>query len=289
MGLGDEIVAAGQAQRMYDADPTLRICIVGKDHMPRWSPIWEGNPIIAHPKAVANGEAVQKVRNGPDCRPYIVPPFTKEGGWTFNKAFRCGDHVAKIYLTDEERARGAAAAEKYGPYVLVEPFTKHENFRWAPEKWAALVAACPDLTFVQHTHGESVLIPGANYEPATFREACGLIASASVYVRSESGLCHAAAALGCPTVTIFGACMDPEVMGGYPKQIQIVDKSPGSPCGSWLPCQHCAEAMERLPVEAVEEALRAALGQSVAPFNSGRINGKRKRRQAAVEPVEANG
>lgn len=255
IGWGDEVVAAGQAQRLWNTDPSTRIAIVGQDGKARWHQIWDGNPIIAPPEAVAAGESVRPLVSGPNCRPYIVYPFTKETGWTFEKSFRCADHIAKLYLTKEERARGKQAKKKYGPYVLIEPYTKHANFSWPLDRWTALIAACPDLTFVQHIHESSVKVLGAHYEPATFREACGLIAEANVYVRSESGLCHAAAALGCPQVTLFGGCMDASVMGGYPLQTCLVDEGPRTPCGSWLPCAHCAEAMRRLSVEDVAVAM----------------------------------
>lgn len=253
-------MAAGQAESLYRSDPSSRVSIVGADSRPRWHPIWYGNPIIARPEDVTRGETITNlVVNGPNCRPYIVYPFTKETGWTFNKDFRCRDHVAKIYLTAEERARGDAALEKYGPYVLIEPHTKHENFRWPIGKWAGLVKSFQGVTFVQHVHAESERAPGAHYEQATFREVCGLLTRASAYVRSESGLCHAAAAVGCPTVTIFGGCMDAEVMGWYQHQTCIVDDGPKTPCGSWLPCAHCADVMKRLTVKRVAAALMPLL------------------------------
>lgn len=255
MGWGDEIVAAGQAQRLYDADPSTKIVIVGMDGRPRWHPIWEGNPIIATPDDVAAGLSVRPVVNGPNCRPYIRYPFTKETGWTFETSFRCRDHIARIYLTKDERGRGTKARRKYGHYVLIEPYTKHANFQWPMAKWAALVEEFPDLTFVQHVHADSEKVPGAHYEDASFREACGLIAEADLYVRSESGLCHAAAAFERRQITIFGGCMDASVMGWYPLQTCIVDGSVETPCGAWLPCRHCAEAMDRLSVDTVSVAM----------------------------------
>jgi ADP-heptose:LPS heptosyltransferase len=155
--------------------------------------------------------------------------------------------------------RGTTARARYGRYILIEPFTKHDNFRWPLERWADLVDACPDLTFVQHLHQESPLVPGVQYEAAGFRDACGLVAACSVYVRSESGLCHAAAALGASQVTLFGGCMDPEVMGYYDGQTVIADTGPESPCGRWLSCAHCRACMDRITVEDVATALRARL------------------------------
>lgn len=254
MGWGDEIVAAGQAQRLFDATGK-RVRIIDATGAQRWHQIWDGNPAIVPPEEFVEHD--QWLVNGPNCRPYIVYPFTIESGWTFNKSFRCADHLARIYLTDSELARGTNAWVKYGPYVLIEPYTKHENFRWPLERWEQLVAACPDLTFVQHVHKDSPLVRGAFPESADFREACGLIAEADVYVRSESGLCHAAAAMGVPQVTLFGGCMDPEVMAGYPGQVVIADRGDGSPCGKWLPCEHCKACMEQIAVEEVIAAMRA--------------------------------
>lgn len=249
-------MAAGQAQRLFDADPSAPVAIYGLDGQQRWHPIWDGNPAIAAP---AQSASVQRLVSGPDCRPYIVYPFTTETGWTFHPTFRCRDHLARIYLTPAERAIGTRLRETYGPYVLIEPYTKHANFTWPLERWEALVAACPDLTFVQHTHQDSSPVKGAQGVLTTFRDACGAIASAEVYVRSESGLCHAAAALGTRQVTLFGGCMDADVMGGYPGQRCVVDRGPGSPCGSWNPCPHCRQAMDRITVDDVRTALLEVL------------------------------
>lgn len=262
IGWGDELVAAGQAQRLY-AEHGAKVQICGCDGLARWHPVWEGNPILVRPGERVDGRVTSLI-SGPGCRPYIVYPFSEDTGWTFNKSFRLRDYPARIYLTDAERQRGAWARTVYGSYVLIEPYTKHGNFRWPVERWEQLVAACPDLTFVQHTHKDSPLIPGAYPEQATFREACGLIASADVYVRSESGLCHAAAALGVRQVTLFGGCMDSDVMGGYPGQTVIADNGLHSPCGSWHPCGHCKDAMERITVSEVIAAMRAHLRQGVA-------------------------
>lgn len=264
MGWGDELVAAGQAQRLYDTDPSVRVGIYGRDGWSRWHATWDGNPIIATPDEIARGEQVQKLVSGPDCRPYIVYPFSEDTGWTFNTAFKCREYPARIYLTETERARGTQARATYGPYVLIEPYTKHVNFRWPLDRWNAVIAACPDLTFVQHMHADSVKCFGAYPEPATFREACGLIASAEAYIRSESGLCHAAAAFGIPQVTLFGGCMDADVMGGHPRQTCLVDRGPGSPCGRWHPCDHCRIAMEQITVEQVVQALRSCVPERQA-------------------------
>jgi len=52
VGLGDEIVAAGQAQRIYEQYGT-RVLIVDEQRRPRWHPLWEGNPVIVRPVEVS--------------------------------------------------------------------------------------------------------------------------------------------------------------------------------------------------------------------------------------------
>jgi len=266
VGFGDEILAAGQAQRLYAHNPFRRVAICDQQSRPRWHPIWDGNPILATPADVDQGEDVQRLMNAPGCRPYIVYPFTEDTGWTFNTAFRAREHVARIYLTVDELRFGVQLQQQIGPYVLIEPYSKHDNLRWPFESWVTLIAALPDLTFVQHTHVESTrVVPGArDVMTRTFRDACGLLASARLYVRGESGMCHAAAALGIPQVTIWGGCMDWNVLGGYPKQIGILNYTGGSPCGRWHPCDHCRRAMAEISVEQVVQSIQTMLTQEGA-------------------------
>lgn len=154
---------------------------------------------------------------------------------------------------------GKDTLARVGPYVLIEPYTKHPNLEWPIDQWQDLVDGLPSVTFVQHVHKDSVALEGVHHVPATFRQACGLIASARLYVRSESGLVHAAAALEKPCVTIWGGCMDYDVMGGYPFQVGILNYTDGSPCGKWEPCHHCRAAMLGISVKMVATALLKVL------------------------------
>jgi len=257
IGYGDELLAAGQAQRLYETEHAP-VLIVGLDGRPRWHEIWDGNPAILHPDRIELGQLHLVVQSGPNCRPYIVYPFSEDTGWTFNQTFRARDHLAKIYLTIVERHLGELLRMRGGPYVLIEPFTKHNNLRWPLDRWQQLVWDCPDVAFIQHTHAHSPHLRNVTCIQATFREACGLAAASSCYIRSESGMCHAAAALGVPQVTIWGDCLDWEVLGGYPKQTGMVAQ-PHSPCGRWHPCDHCARALSAITVDAVVTALRRQL------------------------------
>lgn len=256
MGYGDEILAAGQAQRLFDATGH-RVGIYDQQRRRRWHPIWDGNPILVRPD---EGNTVHHLLvSAPNARPYIVYPFTAETGWTFNRSFHARDHVARIYLTDDELDVGRDLKRRHGSYVLIDPWSKHPNLRWPREHWQALIDARPDLTFVQHIYNgtgyylDRVELVGT----PTFRAACGALASASVYVRGESGMCHAAAALGVEQVTIWGGAMDWEVLGGYPKQLPVGVFTP--PCGRYLPCVHCAHTMAAILPDDVASVLAPRL------------------------------
>jgi hypothetical protein len=267
MGYGDELLAAGQAQREYERSGRRSIILDCKGRPRPTHPIWQHNPAIIGPdEAFPAGQAINYITNGPGCRPYIVYPFTEHTGWTFNRSFAAREHVAKIYLTADELSIGERARQEYGPYVLVEPWSKHANLRWPWRYWLRLIDSRQDITFVQHTHaGTDYYLEGARLvRTSTFREACGLLSAASVYIRGESGMLHAAAALGVPAVAIWGECMDWDVLGGYSTHVGVGIGQ--APCGSYRPCTHCDAVMEGILPTAVSPALDLAL--NLAPQRS---------------------
>lgn len=252
MGYGDEIIAAGQAQRLLEqtAQPSI---IVDRHGNPRWHPIWDGNPAVLAP-TTPPPLAYHTIRNGPHCRPYIES-LSEDTGWTFNKRFHAREHIARIYLTPAERAGGQQIYDRFGPFILVEPYSKHSNLRWPLDHWNELVSRNRHLTFIQHTHQHTGLfkVDDVHYvHTESFRDACGLLAAASLYIRGESGMCHAAAALDVPQITIWGACMDWDVLGGYPRQYGV---GIGDPCGSYRHCYHCERTMAGISAERVSVAL----------------------------------
>ena len=64
----------------------------------------------------------------------------------------------------------------------------------------------------------------------------------------EGGLHHAAAALGTPTIVIFGGFISPR-QTGYPHQVNLF--TGGTPCGMRRRCDHCEQAMRRVAIEEV--------------------------------------
>ena len=200
MGLGDEIMAAGEARRLQQTDPRP-VVILDRKGRPRWHPLWQGNPRIAR----AEGPGAQRHVNGPGCRPY-VESITPER-FVFRSDYR--PTPGELFPTAEERA----FAEPFAGAVIVEPNIKDRaspNKRWPWEYWQAVVTARPDLPWLQMGPVGTRRLAGVrSIETPSFRHAAAVIATARAAVLPDGGLHHAAAAFGIPAVVIFGAFIDP--------------------------------------------------------------------------------
>lgn len=249
-------MAAGEAQRVYDADPSKRAAICDLHGDVRWHDLWDGNPILAKPDDVAAGEQVHRITNGVGCRPYAVNPWTRQSGITFTD-WRARDHRGKLYLTPSEIATGQVFRELVGPYWVIEPSPSRQsnpNKQWPWSRFVQVVQA-QGPTWVQMIHADSKVLGRVELVSSpSFRAACAILAHAEGFLGTEGGLSHAAAALGIPAVVIFGGCMSVETFG-YPEHVNLVNDGPESPCGRWLPCEHCQAAMERISVQRVVDAV----------------------------------
>lgn len=255
-------MAAGSAQTIYDQDRSqgpVAICDI-RGHA-KWHDLWVGNPAVAHPDpGYPEGRAPQSrwVKNSKFCRPYIQYPFTDDTGWIWATNWRARDHRGLLYLTPQETAVGADLSARYGPFLLLEPtpVRGNKNRRWPDAKWEDLSEALRalGLPIVQLQHAASRLLPNTIWAPHHgFRQACGVLSAASLFVSTEGGLVHASAALGIPTVALWGGCVSCDVLG-YPEHVNLVDEDPRTPCGKWRPCAHCADAWSRLTADRVAEA-----------------------------------
>lgn len=262
MGFGDEIMATGQARKVYDQDPSRRVAICDHAGRPRWHEVWLHNPVIALPETIRSQESVHVVTNDKFTRPYVQYPFTQDTGWRWT-GWQARDYVGEIWLTDAEKVVGQQLRADLGPFVLIEPSTKHGstvNKDWGLDRYQQVVSRLPHIPFVRVKHAHTVdprPLRGGNVRELnglTFREVVGILMAATAYAGAEGALHHAAAAVGTPAVVIFGGCVSVDALG-YPEQTNIADTGPGSPCGSWLPCRHCEHALAGISVETVTTAV----------------------------------
>jgi glycosyl transferase family 9 (putative heptosyltransferase) len=241
LGWGDEIIVTGVARRLQERNPRP-VLVLDRLGRPRWHPAWEGNPRFARP---GWKDPVQAVTNGPGARPYIERETFDRWIW---REWICP--VGEIRISDAERAPWANRAER----VILEPNLTPKaspNKDWGWDRWsqAALLLQRAGHRVTQVGPAGIRRLAGAELvETRTFREACAVLSLAHLAILPEGGLHHAAAALGVPTVVIFGGFISPR-QTGYAHQVNLCVG--GEPCGMRRPCRHCADAMRRIDPELV--------------------------------------
>ena len=133
--------------------------------------------------------------------------------------------------------RDAAMALVGGEYAVVHPGSGGRAKLWGPEKWAAVIDGLRPLPVVV-TQGEAddgiidALLALAPEEPTVVRDqpittVAGVLARAKAYVGCDSGVTHLAAALGAPTVAIFGPT-DPAVWAPRGRLVRVLRGTDGS-------------------------------------------------------------
>ena len=97
----------------------------------------------------------------------------------------------------------------------------------------------------------------------TLRDTAELISAAGVVVTNDSGLGHVAAAVGTPTVLLFGPTGD-ACLGPLPPNASVARAGlPCEPCWTTAPLAACAgrvDCLARLSVDAIEHHVRTLVG-----------------------------
>lgn len=249
MGVGDSLMAAGEARRLHKSNglPTL---ILDRHGRPQADPIWKGVPYIIQR---ARGNPYNRIVNGPGLRPYIAGKTLNNWTWRKYKPL-----PAEIVFTDEERA----FAEPFRGCVMIEPNVKnigHDNKAWIASRWVEIslrrddfvqcVPSTMDLVKVGSLNAQRIVTP-------TFRLAAAVLAVSKAFVGTEGGLMHAAAAVGTPAVILWSEFISPEITG-YSTMANL--RHAGRPCGNRMNCPGCKKSMEAISVVEVAQALEKLL------------------------------
>lgn len=242
MGWGDVLMACGEAKAIHEATGK-KVKIGDKRTIWREAEIFANNPYVCQS---INEDGIW-LANYPTHRPYIAG--TKDGCMLF-KDYR--PKPGELFFSKEE----LKWAEKNAPkedFIIIEPNVKRTyvhtvNKAW--HYWQDLVKH--DYPFYQM--GDSNVKPITKMiKTKTFREALLILSRAKLFVGTDGGLHHAAAALNIPAVVIWTGFTSPKHLG-YDNHINIHDG--GEPCGTYKGvCQHCLDISHSITVERVLDAI----------------------------------
>ncbi len=260
MSYGDDIMTTGFARKTKTRFPKSKI-LIGDGEKEYLSPIFWHNPNIDHRIFVKKNDDVIWIKDYPHHRPYIDYSRSTKDRFVFRKFKPLqGD----LYLTDSEIAGAKRTVKKLGPFVVIEPNISGKcaatNRDWGFKKWQKVVDELHDKTvFVQlGDAGIRSLKNVTRIITKNFRTACAILSFAKLFVGTEGGLHHAAAALDVRAVVIFGGRSSPRT-AGYPLHTNLYVELPGSPCGEIKKCEHCKKCMEKISAKYVIDTMKPLL------------------------------
>lgn len=262
MGLGDEIMAMGEAEALYSATGRP-VAICDTNNQPRWHAAWENNPAVS--KHLGSG--IDTIINCPSRRSYIKQWKHAPRRTEFNLSHRA--KAGRIHLTPKE-AVAALAMAPAGVFIIIEPATRvslrsSRNKDWGMERWAKVVKDFPFPVYQFDIGDGTPMLEGVGIIFSdNFRISAGIIGLSKLVLTIDGGTHHLAASIGTPAVVVFGGFCDPRITG-YDSHANFYTDIKGSPCGRYDPCLHCSEAMEQIKPEQVRaEALNRLEGAYVA-------------------------
>lgn len=248
IGWGDDVLVTGTVKRAYEK--VKKPLLVGNGVEIKWSAVFENNPKIAR-EVYPGGVWVHEYKG---FRPYIDYTKNDRNRMFFN---RFKPTPGEFFFTEEEEKKW----RKYAGSVYIEPNIKGSygnNKDWGFDNWQSVVDALPGVRFVQ---GPGRRLRGVEQlATTTFRDAASALLHASLFVGTDGGLHHAAAALGKRAVVVWGGLVSPEILG-YDFHRNLW--SGAKPCGSYTPCEHCKKALAQIQpaqvIEAIHEESRRVL------------------------------
>lgn len=244
MGFGDDLMTAAIVRKAHQK--TGKLVMVGDGNAIHWSEVFDGNPRMTRdirPDSVW-------VRSWPGRRPYLDHTKSTPKNQAYNQTFKVDP--GEIYLTDQE------LDWPQRDFVYIEPNVKREVFcgnkDWGFDRWQSVVDRLPAIRFVQ---GRGRSLRGVEQVASeSFRHVAGLLSHADLFVGTDGGLHHTAAALGKPAVVVWGGLASPLNLG-YDTHTNLHAGS--KPCGSFGPCAHCRRELDRITVDMVVTAIAGNL------------------------------
>jgi ADP-heptose:LPS heptosyltransferase len=253
---GDDIMTTGFVRDLKTRFPKKKI-LIGDGEREYLSPIFLHNPNITHGVFLKKNDDAIWLKDYPHHRLYINYARSTK----YRQVFRKFKPLrGKLYLTASEIASAKRALKERRSFVVIEPNVQgacgRTNKDWGFEKWQKVVDQLRLKTdFVQLGRKDVLSLNGVTrIVTKDFRAAAAVLSLAKLFVGTEGGLHHAAAALNVKGVVIFGGRTSPQTTG-YLGHTNLYVKGPKSPCGRISSCDHCKKCLEKISVKNVVEAI----------------------------------
>jgi len=241
MGWGDDVMTTDIVRKANIK--TGKLVLVGDGSSIHWSPVFDGNPRLSR---TIEPDCVW-VKSYPGHRPYI--DVIENDRYVFNDSFRV--EPGELYISRLEKS----------DYVYIEPNIKGElgiNKDWGFENWQKVVDGLPEIRFLQGSGRRLDRVE--QVETASFLDACRVLSGARLFVGTDGGLHHAAAALSLPAVVVWTGFSPSKVLG-YDNHINL--QADVKACGKFGECEHCKDAARQITVENVYESVLRLISVSV--------------------------
>jgi hypothetical protein len=251
LGIGDQIIATGMARGAADRGKMIAF---GDGRTIRWdhnsAPIFRNNPNVARPGQEWRKE-LEWIKYYKGSRIYNAQGSNR---WIWNYHFKV--KPGELFFEASEDIY-----DKDDRLILIEPNVPKKpcapNKQWPVERWTALAEAliAKGWKVRQFEYGAANQVAPRTLVPS-FRHAAAYLKSARLAILPEGGLHHAAAAVGCPAIVLFGGFVPPSVLG-YEQHINLTGGA--TACGSFNRCGHCIAAMATISVDSVVSAVEGLL------------------------------
>jgi heptosyltransferase-3 len=131
-----------------------------------------------------------------------------------------GVHAVDYYCAQIGAPQGSVPRIEVGPVGLHDAVVLHPFASNAQKRWPRSPDFRLDGVEVVRIRGPEEHLPGALYIPDLL-DLARFLAGARAYIGNDSGITHLAAAVGVPTIALFGTT-DPAIWGPRGKNVRII-------------------------------------------------------------------
>lgn len=257
MGLGDEIMALGRAEALFE-ETGKAVAITRPGGYARVHDAWRDNP--AWDSRWHDGRVVpyrcQQIVDGAALRPYIKQWVGRRIIYNMDYRARAG----RIHLGVGKRQFAYEHTPDY--FAVIAPHIKKNaspNKLWPQKNWEAAIEGIPFPVLQLVSDDKEEIIKGAvALRTPTFHHAAAVIERSQFVLCNEGGTHHMAASMKRPAVVIFGSFVPPCVTG-YDFHINISVENEHAFCGSFDHCRPCQDALAQIPPDVVRSAISKLL------------------------------